>query len=497
MFLKIFFISLPLFAQINAANYYVDSEKGANVNSGLTPEFAWKTLSKVMETSLQPGDSVLLKRGSKFPEEFILSFSGTKDNPIVIGAYGKGEKPLIKGSIEAKKWRKHSNIVWRSKLKEEPACIWLIDEDKTIHWGIKKESINALEKNYDFVWQDSVLYLFLGKNPSKTFPKVECSVRDYGIINNLDLKNIDYLIIENLEISFVRDAAIRAIGSKGWIVKNCTLHHNGVTDESDGQGIQYEGTDGLFSNNVLYENGQHGFFLSSFGNADVAYNIIEKNKIYNNYHTGIDLMNDGGDENSHSNTIIRQNLVYETPNFKGVEVGIQTLGYENGLVKNVTIHHNIVVNISDIGISAVSNSDSIFIHNNTVYETKNTCINIDNDTYYAEVYNNIGISHIYWAPFFVENSKNKNVDYNIWNIGQQSFAYIDGEYADAWNDYVKKYGFDKNGTDKQLNIHLENLIPVITESDAFSIDNGKNLKYNFDYFGKPIRGNLDIGAIEF
>ena len=497
MLVKILVISFLLFAQINATNYYVDSEKGDNVNSGLTPEFAWKTLSKVMETSLQPGDSVLLKRGSKFPEEFILSFSGTKDNPIVIGAYGKGEKPLIKGSIEAKKWRKHSNIVWRSKLKEEPACIWLIDEDKTIHWGIKKESINALEKNYDFVWQDSVLYLFLGKNPSKTFPKVECSVRDYGIINNLDLKNIDYLIIENLEISFVRDAAIRAIGSKGWIVKNCTLHHNGVTDESDGQGIQYEGTDGLFSNNVLYENGQHGFFLSSFGNADVAYNIIEKNKIYNNYHTGIDLMNDGGDENSHSNTIIRQNLVYETPNFKGVEVGIQTLGYENGLVKNVTIHHNIVVNISDIGISAVSNSDSIFIHNNTVYETKNTCINIDNDTYYAEVYNNIGISHIYWAPFFVENSKNKNVDYNIWNIGQQSFAYIDGEYADAWNDYVKKYGFDKNGTDKQLNIHLENLIPVITESDAFSIDNGKNLKYNFDYFGKPIRGNLDIGAIEF
>ena len=480
-----------------ATNYYLNSREGDNRKTGLSPTEAWQTISRLSDVILQPGDSILFRRGMQWNEEFIISYSGKKENPIVISAYGEGKRPIIKGSVEARKWRKHSNIVWRTELKEQPACIWLVDSDATIHWGSEKESIDFLSKNYDFIWQDSVLYLYLGQNPSKTFPIVECSVRDFGIISNLDKKNIDYITIENLEISFVRDAAVRAIGSKGWIVKNCILHHNGVTDESNGQGIQYEGKDGLFSQNTIFENGQHGFFLSSFGNADVDNNIIEKNIIYNNYHTGIDLMNDGGNENSHRNSIIRQNLLYDTDDFNGNEVGIQTLGYRKGFVKNVAIHHNIIFNLSAAGISAVPNSDSILIHNNTVYETKSSCINIDNGNLYAEVYNNIGINHIYYAPFFIHDSNNKKVDFNIWNTDQVSFIFIDGEYAETWKDYTNKYGFDLNGSNRQLNMHLDNLIPVISDNNAIIIDTGKDLGYKSDYFGNAIKNKPDIGAIEF
>ncbi len=495
-YLKIFLITLFISSQILATNYYLDSKNGNDSNFGITPENAWKTIVRLSQVVLQPGDSILFKRESKWDEEFIISYSGKKEAPIVISAYGKGKNPIIKGSVEAKKWRKYSNIVWRTELTEQPACIWLVDNDETIHWGKEKKTITALNQNYDFFWQDSVLYLYLGKNPSKTFPKVECSIRDYGIISNLDKKNIDYITIENLEISFVRDAAIRAIGSKGWIVKNCILHHNGVTDESNGQGIQYEGEDGIFSNNVIYENGQHGFFLSSFGDADVKNNIIEKNIIYNNYHTGIDLMNDGGNENSHKNTIIRQNLVYDKDDFKGLEVGIQTLGYGKGLVKNVWIHHNIVVGVNGSGISVVPNSDSIFVHNNTVYEPESSCINIDNNNMYAEVYNNIGINHKYYAPFFVHSSNNKKVDYNIWNTNQVSFIFIDNEYPETWEGYVNKYGFDKKGSNQPLNIELNNLIPQIIDDNAYSIDNGLNLGYKFDYLSNAIKTKPDIGAIE-
>jgi len=306
----------------------------------------------------------------------------------------------------------------------------------------------------------------------------------------------NYITIENLEIAYALNANIRAIGVKGWTIKNCISHHSGITDESDGQGLQYEGEDGIFSGNTFFENGQHGIFLSSFGNVNVNNNIIEKNIIYNNYHTGIDLMNDGGDETSHSNTIIRQNLVYETENFQGAEVGIQTLGYENGLVTNVRIHHNIVAHINGIGISAVPNSDSIFIHNNTVYETESSCVNLDNGKYYAEAYNNIGINHIYYAPFFIHDSKNKKADFNIWNTDQVSFVFIDGEYPETWEQYINKYNLDKKGSNKELNIQLEDLIPQIQNNDAISINSGTDLGYRIDFFGNPITDKPDIGAIE-
>ena len=495
--IKIFSILLLFSTQIIAANYYLDSKNGDNSKNGLSPENAWKTISKLSEVIIQPGDSILLRRGMEWDEEFIVSFSGEKENPIVISAYGEGNKPLIKGSIEAKKWRKHSNIVWQSDIKQKPDCIWLVDEDKTIHWGIEKESINALSKNYDFIWQDSVLYLYLGRNPSKIFPEVECSVREFGIVNDYDKMGQNYITIENLEIAFANNADIRAIGVKGWVVKNCILHHSGIIDESDGQGIQYEGEDGLFTNNIIYENGQHGIFISSFGTADVANNIIEKNTIYNNYHTGIDLMNDGGDENSHRNTIVRQNLLYDTDDFKGNEVGIQTLGYGNGMVKNVVIHHNIVVNLNGCGISAVPNSDSIFIHNNTVYEPKSSCINMNNGNYYCEAYNNIGIDHIYYAPFFIHNSYNKKADYNIWNTDQVSFVFIDGEYPETWQQYIDKYKLDQHGSNKLLEMQLEGKIPKVKNKNAICIDKGKDLGYKYDFFGNPIDDKPDIGAVEF
>ncbi|MEE9432243.1 MAG: right-handed parallel beta-helix repeat-containing protein [Melioribacteraceae bacterium] len=495
VFLLLFLTSILTHSQ----NYYLDSENGSDLNSGTTPNSPWKTISKINKSTFQPGDKILFKSGLEWRGELRISSRGTAEAPITISSYGSGEKPIIKGSEIAKYWRKHSNIVWQSKFEEKPACIWLVDEDKTIHWGLEKETIDDLENNYDFVWQDSILYLYLGANPSSTFPQIECSVRDYGIINNLDYQDIDYITIDNIEIMFTRDANFRAVDVKGWTIINCYSHHSGVTDETNGQGIQYEGEDGLFTNNVIYENGQHGFFLSSFGTGLVKNNIIEKNKIYNNYHTGIDLMNDGGDELSHTKTIIRQNLVYETPNFKGIEVGIQTLGYGNGLVTNVKIHHNIVAYVNGAGISAVSNSDSIFIHNNTVYETESSCINLDNHKLYAEAYNNIGVNNNYYAAFFAHDTINKKIDYNIWNTKSDTdtkLTFIIDEYYSNHKSYSETVKFDVNGSDKEVTLTFENSLPVGINETSISKDAGKIFDYEYDFYGNKIDGKLDIGAIE-
>lgn len=80
----------------NATNYYV-SNSGNDSNDGLTTVTAWQTISKVNASTFNAGDSILLKRGDSWNERLTLKSSGSAGNPIIIGAYGTGNKPLITG----------------------------------------------------------------------------------------------------------------------------------------------------------------------------------------------------------------------------------------------------------------------------------------------------------------------------------------------------------------------------------------------------------------
>lgn len=75
--------------------YYVSSIHGDDANDG-TEDQPLKSLYAVNRLDLQPGDQVLLERGSVFENQFLhLNVQGTKEQPIYIGAYGNGAKPLI------------------------------------------------------------------------------------------------------------------------------------------------------------------------------------------------------------------------------------------------------------------------------------------------------------------------------------------------------------------------------------------------------------------
>ncbi|HZP00406.1 MAG TPA: hypothetical protein VFD30_08935, partial [Terriglobia bacterium] len=54
-------VSAPQLLQ--ATTYYVDSAAGNDANSGQSSSAPWKTLAKVNSVALNPGDSVLFKRG--------------------------------------------------------------------------------------------------------------------------------------------------------------------------------------------------------------------------------------------------------------------------------------------------------------------------------------------------------------------------------------------------------------------------------------------------
>ena len=89
-------ISFVLSAAVTAtaADYYVDSGKGADANAG-SLSAPWQHLSHAARR-LRPGDTVYLRGGTYGDDSLFTTTDGTEDAPITICAY-PGEKTVITG----------------------------------------------------------------------------------------------------------------------------------------------------------------------------------------------------------------------------------------------------------------------------------------------------------------------------------------------------------------------------------------------------------------
>ena len=75
--------------------YYIDAMEGSDTNSGQTPQTAWRSFSPCNTHIFQAGDSLLFKRGGSWTGNLRPQGSGTIDHPIVISAYGIGDRPVL------------------------------------------------------------------------------------------------------------------------------------------------------------------------------------------------------------------------------------------------------------------------------------------------------------------------------------------------------------------------------------------------------------------
>ena len=77
--------------------YFVSSLNGSDENDGLSENTAFKSLKKINELSLMPGDKVMLVRGSVFENEFlhIKNCGDINCDLIEIAAWGDGDLPKI------------------------------------------------------------------------------------------------------------------------------------------------------------------------------------------------------------------------------------------------------------------------------------------------------------------------------------------------------------------------------------------------------------------
>ncbi len=100
-----------------AINYYF-STTGSDSADGHSTSTPWRTLTKFNTefARLNPGDSVLFKRGDTFYGTLLISRSGTASRPIVIGAYGTGAKPVINGFTTLSSWTDEGNGIYSKTL---------------------------------------------------------------------------------------------------------------------------------------------------------------------------------------------------------------------------------------------------------------------------------------------------------------------------------------------------------------------------------------------
>ncbi len=76
---------------------YLDAVSGSDLNNGFSTVTAWQTMDRLNRETFGAGDQVLFKRGQTFPGRFVLTGGGSPESPLLIGAWGSGDKPILQG----------------------------------------------------------------------------------------------------------------------------------------------------------------------------------------------------------------------------------------------------------------------------------------------------------------------------------------------------------------------------------------------------------------
>lgn len=112
------------YASIGAI-YYIsstgdDTRTSAQAQNQATP---WKTPAKVNSvfSTLNPGDQILFKAGEVFNGTLKINKSGGAGNPIIIGSYGTGAKPVLNGLTTLSGW-----VLISPGIYESPAISTLV-----------------------------------------------------------------------------------------------------------------------------------------------------------------------------------------------------------------------------------------------------------------------------------------------------------------------------------------------------------------------------------
>jgi hypothetical protein len=277
--------------KVTGTNYYVDSVHGSDSNDGLSPDKPLKSLKKVNQLDLKPGDGVNFAKGSTFNGELDVKHSGTKDKPIVYRSYGTGNAPVFKNSGDG--WKVAVNVTGSHnvldglKLQDATIGVQFADgadnntlqnsEATNVGRGVDVEGDgNNINSNY---FHDLKMVInTVGGNDDNGANGVVIHSSNTTIENNRFERNIAS------SHDYGQDGgAVEIYAFKNKAINNTVIRGNTV---SDSDGFIEVGADGRTAvNNTLIENNvskNNGLF-SVIHNAAMSKASDEDNAVISNY----------------------------------------------------------------------------------------------------------------------------------------------------------------------------------------------------------------------
>lgn len=120
-FILIFLFNCFICFSQQQKSYFV-SANGNDQNAGNSSEKPWRSIEKINLSSglFNPGDSILFRRGDTFTGALNITVNGSPDDSIYVGAYGKGNKPVISGAKKISGWELHENGIYKAYYPDAP-----------------------------------------------------------------------------------------------------------------------------------------------------------------------------------------------------------------------------------------------------------------------------------------------------------------------------------------------------------------------------------------
>jgi hypothetical protein len=264
-----------------AAEYFVDSWSGSDLNVGTSPGAAWKSLGMVNGKNFLPGDNIYLKRDGIWSEELVIPSSGSEDKPIVFGSYGFGSNPVIKTTVSFGDWTlyndRNGKKVWTGEIKGLKSC-WgaMVDGKRTPRYYVYNEEWvppeDLCQMNDGFFYAPLKGGVFFMRNDEDKPRSMEVGVRKYGIL----VENKENVTIDGIDVTGPGGRwdgtsqegffLIMVDNCRNVRIINCTLSHH----INGGATIRNRSTNCSYENVTSFGHGSTGLYFSEAGTGNRA-----------------------------------------------------------------------------------------------------------------------------------------------------------------------------------------------------------------------------------
>ncbi len=244
------------------ATYHIDGNSGSDAAAGTMGE-PWRTVERANRARLQPGDQLLFHRGQRFHGELLFQSGGSRNAPVVIGAYGVGERPILEGGSSGIAIVRHSHGIIRDLVIRDVSGSGIF-LDWANDWTIQNVEVSGTNDTGIVSWhgdgivlRDSFIHDTRGDDGVKIYGARGITIerntvmRNHGArADNIHIDGSDYRIVDN------------------------RLSQAGVTDSGKGNlTVVSFGEGGLISGNEFLS-APYGLAVLGDGNAIIRDNLF-------------------------------------------------------------------------------------------------------------------------------------------------------------------------------------------------------------------------------